>query len=92
VALEQGRKKNRINCVAPVNEIYIAATFSAAFGRVNRLGLADLDRNLRPVGEAYRDLVSRWREILPTQSTVLDICPDTAAAQGARSERTAEAR
>ena len=47
-------------------------------GRVNPLGLADLDRNLRPVGKAYWDLVRSWREILPTQSTVLDICPETA--------------
>jgi beta-glucosidase/6-phospho-beta-glucosidase/beta-galactosidase len=53
-------------------------------GRVNPLGLADLDRNLRPVGEAYRNLVSRWREILPTQSTVLDICVDTATSRSAR--------
>ena len=48
-------------------------------GTVNPLGLADLDRNLQPVGEAYRDLVARWRKILPTQSTVLDICPGVSA-------------
>jgi beta-glucosidase/6-phospho-beta-glucosidase/beta-galactosidase len=47
-------------------------------GRVNPLGLADLDRNLRPVGKAYQKLVRQWREILPTQSTVLDICPESA--------------
>jgi beta-glucosidase/6-phospho-beta-glucosidase/beta-galactosidase len=43
-------------------------------GRVNALGLCDLDRNLRPVGHAYRDLINEWREILPTESTVLSIC------------------
>lgn len=37
-------------------------------GRVNPVGLYDLDRNIRPVGEAYKRLVSDWREVLPTQS------------------------
>src|SRR5262249_16971902 len=35
--------------------------------RVNPLGLYDLDRRIRPVGRAYRELVSQWRGILPTQ-------------------------
>jgi hypothetical protein len=29
-------------------------------GRVNPLGLYDLDRRLRPVGRAYRELVRQW--------------------------------
>ena len=37
-------------------------------GRVNALGLYDLDRRIRPVGEAYRHLVRQWRGILPTES------------------------
>jgi beta-glucosidase/6-phospho-beta-glucosidase/beta-galactosidase len=37
-------------------------------GRVNPCGLFDLDRNIRPVGEAYRTLIEQWREILPTES------------------------
>jgi hypothetical protein len=37
-------------------------------GTVNPLGLVDLDRQLRPVGEAYRQLVAQWREILPAES------------------------
>lgn len=28
--------------------------------RINALGLFDLDRNLRPVGEAYRRLIAQW--------------------------------
>ncbi|WP_045234532.1 family 1 glycosylhydrolase [Deinococcus pimensis] len=40
-------------------------------GRVNPLGLYDLDRNIRPVGEAYRELIREWRDVLPTQSVVL---------------------
>ena len=43
-------------------------------GRVNPLGLCDLDRNIRPVGEAYKKLIRSWRQILPTESTVLEIC------------------
>jgi hypothetical protein len=39
--------------------------------RVNPLGLCDLDRNLRPVGKAYRKLISQWRDMLPTESVVL---------------------
>lgn len=37
-------------------------------GRVNPLGLYDLNRNIRPVGEAYRKLIQQWRNILPTGS------------------------
>ncbi|BDP44601.1 glycoside hydrolase family 1 (plasmid) [Deinococcus aetherius] len=40
-------------------------------GTVNPLGLYDLDRNIRPVGQAYRDLIAQWRDVLPTQSVVL---------------------
>jgi len=37
-------------------------------GRVNPVGLYDLDRKIRPVGEAYKRLIEQWREILPTES------------------------
>jgi beta-glucosidase/6-phospho-beta-glucosidase/beta-galactosidase len=40
-------------------------------GNVNPLGLYDLDRRIRPVGEAYRALVEQWRGILPTESICL---------------------
>jgi beta-glucosidase/6-phospho-beta-glucosidase/beta-galactosidase len=43
-------------------------------GRVNALGLCDLDRNIRPVGHAYKKLINQWRETLPTESNVLSIC------------------
>jgi beta-glucosidase/6-phospho-beta-glucosidase/beta-galactosidase len=36
--------------------------------RVNLCGLYDLDRKIRPVGQTYRTLVDRWRDILPTES------------------------
>ncbi len=41
--------------------------------RVNPLGLYDLDRNIRPVGRAYKRLISQWRDVLPTQSVCLTV-------------------
>ena len=40
---------------------------------VNPLGLYDLDRNIRPVGKAYKQLIEDWREVLPTQSVCLNV-------------------
>ena len=40
---------------------------------VNPLGLYDLDRNIRPVGESYKQLIKEWREVLPTQSVCLNV-------------------
>ena len=40
-------------------------------GRVNPLGLYDLDRNIRPVGKAYKQLISDWRDVLPMQSVCM---------------------
>lgn len=42
-------------------------------GRVNPVGLFDLDRNIRNVGRAYRELISSWRTVLPTQSICLTV-------------------
>jgi beta-glucosidase/6-phospho-beta-glucosidase/beta-galactosidase len=42
-------------------------------GRVNPLGLYDLDRKIRPVGTAYKKLIADWREVLPTQSVCLRV-------------------
>jgi beta-glucosidase/6-phospho-beta-glucosidase/beta-galactosidase len=42
-------------------------------GTVNPLGLYDLERKIRPVGAAYRDLIQGWRAVLPTQSVCLQV-------------------
>ena len=42
-------------------------------GRVNPRGLYDMDRRIRPVGKAYKELIREWREVLPTQSVVLSL-------------------
>jgi len=34
-------------------------------GNVNELGLYDLNRKIRPVGERYKQLVREWSEVLP---------------------------
>ena len=40
-------------------------------GRQNPYGLYDLDRKIRPVGEAYKKLITDWQDVLPTQSVCL---------------------
>lgn len=37
-------------------------------GNINALGLYDLDRKIRPVGEAYKHLIDAWRPILADES------------------------
>ena len=37
-------------------------------GRVNPVGLYDLDRRVRPVGEAYRRIIEQWRHVLPSDA------------------------
>ena len=67
-------------------------------GTVNPLGLFDLDRKIRPVGAAYRDLIHAWRDVLPTQSVCLKVpvalpedYPGTAGCNAAAPDRTSEA-
>jgi beta-glucosidase len=40
-------------------------------GNVNPLGLYDLDRNIRNVGKAYKQLIKDWRDVLPASSVCL---------------------
>jgi beta-glucosidase/6-phospho-beta-glucosidase/beta-galactosidase len=42
-------------------------------GHVNACGLYDLGRRIRPVGEAYKQLVRDWRDLLPTGSYGLSL-------------------
>jgi beta-glucosidase/6-phospho-beta-glucosidase/beta-galactosidase len=42
-------------------------------GRVNPLGLYDLDRNIRAVGKSYQKLIEDWGQVLPTQSICLSV-------------------
>ncbi len=42
-------------------------------GNVNPLGLFDLDRKIRPGGEAYQKLMMDWQYILPTSSVCLRV-------------------
>jgi beta-glucosidase len=41
--------------------------------RVNPLGLYDLDRKIRPVGRAYKQMIADWRDVLPTMSVCLKV-------------------
>ncbi|HVG49124.1 MAG TPA: family 1 glycosylhydrolase, partial [Rubellimicrobium sp.] len=40
-------------------------------GHVNALGLFDLDRNIRRVGECYKQLIQDWSSVLPAMSHAL---------------------
>jgi beta-glucosidase/6-phospho-beta-glucosidase/beta-galactosidase len=39
-----------------------------ANGNVNAVGLYDLDRKIRPVGKAYKELIEKWRKTLPANT------------------------
>jgi beta-glucosidase/6-phospho-beta-glucosidase/beta-galactosidase len=59
-------------------------------GKVDPVGLYDLDRKIRPVGEAYRQLISDWRDVLPAQSVCLQVpvvMPDEYELDGHRQRR-----
>ena len=43
-------------------------TLRESNGTVNPLGLYDLDRNIRPVGTAYKEIIRNWQQILPTHT------------------------
>jgi beta-glucosidase len=62
-------------------------------GHVNALGLYDLDRRIRPVGEAYRKIIREWGNVLPTQSVCLRVpvfSPSESEAAHLASERDRE--
>jgi hypothetical protein len=42
-------------------------------GHINPVGLFDLERQIRPVGQAYKQLVADWAQVLPTQSVCLRV-------------------
>ena len=42
-------------------------------GRVHPVGLYDLNREIRPVGRSYKQLITDWGEVLPTQSVCLSV-------------------
>lgn len=37
-------------------------------GNINELGLYDLDRKIMPVGEAYRELIHQWKDVIEEES------------------------
>ena len=42
-------------------------------GHVHPVGLYDLARRIRPVGQAFKQLIADWRDVLPTQSMCLTV-------------------
>ena len=49
---------------------------------INPVGLFDLDRTIRPVGEAYKQIIKEWSSVLPTQSICLQLPVATPRQQG----------
>ena len=43
-------------------------------GNVNTLGLCDMDRNIRPVGYAYKEMIEKWKPALENEENILGIC------------------
>ena len=62
--------------------------------RVHPVGLYDLNRDIRPVGISYRQLIADWGEVLPTQSVCLTVpvVPPSEHEQGSAQRQRADAR
>lgn len=60
-------------------------------GNVNPLGLYDLDRNIRRVGMAYKQLIRDWHDVLPAQSVCL-VVPIVTPAHAHRAEAAEQQR
>jgi hypothetical protein len=56
-----------------VDQMDWAVALREVRGVVDPVGLYDLDRKIRPVGERYKQLISDWRDVLPTQSVCLQV-------------------
>jgi beta-glucosidase/6-phospho-beta-glucosidase/beta-galactosidase len=56
-----------------IDQVYWDTALRENNGRVNPCGLYDINRKIRPVGIAYRELISQWRDILPTESLGLQM-------------------
>ena len=50
-------------------------------GTLNPMGLFDLERRIRPVGETYRQIIADWNAVLPTQSLCLTLPLDPSGTQ-----------
>jgi beta-glucosidase/6-phospho-beta-glucosidase/beta-galactosidase len=42
-------------------------------GNIHPVGLYDMNRQIRPVGRCYRQLISDWRDVLPAESICLTV-------------------
>lgn len=56
-----------------IDQVDWDSALSEENNRITPVGLYDLNRNVRPVGQAYRQLIKDWRQVLPTQSVCLRV-------------------
>jgi beta-glucosidase len=63
-------------------------------GRVNPLGLYDLNRSIRAVGKAYKQLIADWRDVLPASSLclIVPVVPPSHYGRADAVEQETEAR
>jgi beta-glucosidase len=63
-------------------------------GRVHPVGLYDLNREIRPVGRSYKQLIRDWGAVLPTQSICLTvpIVPPSEYQEASAERQRADAR
>ena len=54
-----------------VDQIDWDTALREANGRVTPVGLYDLDRRVRPVGTAFKQLILEWQDVLPARSVCL---------------------
>jgi beta-glucosidase len=62
--------------------------------RVHPVGLYDLNRQIRPVGRSYKQLISDWQAVLPTQSVclVVPVVPPSEHDERASERQRSDAR
>lgn len=63
-------------------------------GHIHPVGLYDMNRNIRPVGRCYKQLIKDWRDVLPAESVCLTVpvVPPAEHAEPAVRRLQAEAR
>lgn len=56
-----------------IDQVDWDSTLTEENNHVNPLGLYDLNRKIRKVGTAYKEIIRDWGEVLPTQSVCLKV-------------------
>ncbi len=80
-AAQRRRARRRVHVVFAHRPDRLGQRPAREQGRAQPAGLFDLDRKIRPVGEAYRQIIADWNAVLPTQSLCLTLPLDPSGEQ-----------